>query len=263
MYGEIPSIKASVLTSPYFLQSGTTWTQEIVYWLRHGCEMGETRTASFNDIFPELETANAEGHTCTLERLSNSPRPFNIKSHLPVRFFKRYLDQPEICPKFVVVMRNVKDVIVSFYHYHTYFEGCDFKSRTFDEFFAMFKDQTMYRGDPIDHMIGWWNYKDHPNVHILFYEDMLRDSLKQIKTIGNFIGCPVSDDTAQRIKDGCSFPKMRERGLEMYIVAKFNEGTTFFRKGGIGDWKKFMSAEQAKYVDDLVREKCHPLGLYI
>ena len=224
--------------------------------------MGETRKASFNDIFPELETATMEGQTSTLDRFAYSPPPFNIKSHLPARYFKRYLDQPDICPKFVVVMRNVKDVIVSFYHFHKYLERCDFKGRTFDEFFEMFKDQTIYMGDPIDHMTGWWNYKDHPNVHIVFYEDMLRDSLKQIKAIGDFIGCPVSDDTAQRIKDGCSFPKMRDRDLNMYIVAKFNEGTTFFRKGMIGDWKNVMSAEQAKCVDDLVSERCHPLGLY-
>ena len=225
--------------------------------------MGETRTTSFHDLFPEFEIANVDGLTCTLDRLPNSPRPFNFKSHLNVKFFKRYLDRPEICPKFVVVMRNVKDVIVSFYHFHQYLAKCDFKDHTFDEFFEKFKDQTIYMGDPIDHMIGWWKYKDHPNVLILFYEDMLRDTLKHIKDIGNFIDCPVSDDTAQRIKDGCSFLKMRDRGLEMYLVAKFNEGTTFFRKGEIGDWKNFMSAEQASYVDNLVREKCHPLGLYV
>ena len=199
----------------------------------------------------------------TVDRLKDMPRPLNIKSHLYARFFKRYLDQPEICPKFVVVMRNVKDVIVSFYHFQSYIPVAGFKGRTFDEFFEKFKDKTIHLGDPIDHMIGWWKYKDHPNVHIVFYEDMLRDTLEHIKAIGSFIDCPVSDETACRIKDGCSITKMRERDLGMYFAAEFYKEATFFRKGGSGDWKNHMSEEQVKFVDDLVKEKCHPLGLFI
>ena len=244
------------------VHTGTTWTLELVYWLRYGCEAGENRTTSFHDVFPEFEMAHMKGPS-TVDRLKDMPRPLNIKSHLYARFFKRYLDQPEICPKFVVVMRNIKDVIVSFYHFQSYIPVAGFKGRTFDEFFEKFKDKTIHLGDPIDHMIGWWKYKDHPNVHIVFYEDMLRDTLEHIKAIGSFIDCPVSDETACRIKDGCSITKMRERDLGMYFAAEFYKEATFFRKGGSGDWKNHMSEEQVKFVDDLVKEKCHPLGLFI
>ena len=223
---------------------------------------GETRTTPFYEVFPEFEMAHMKGPG-TLDRLNNMPRPFSIKSHLYARFFKRYLDRQDNCPKFVVVMRNVKDVIVSFYHYHQYDVDCGFKGHTFDEFFDKFKDKTIYLGDPIEHMIGWWKYKDHPNVHIVFYEDMLRDTANHVKAIGNFIGSPVSDETARRIKDGCSFMKMRDRDMGLYFAGEFHEGSTFFRKGVIGDWRNYMSEEQAKYVDDLVKEKCHPLGLYV
>ena len=135
-----------------------------MYWLRHGCEAGETRASSFHDVFPEFEISNVTGVTCTLDRFSDLPRPFHFKSHLNASFFKRFLDNHETCPKFIVVMCNVKDVIVSFYHLHQYLINLNFKGRTFDEFFEKFQEQTIYMGDPI----VWWKYKDHPNVHILF-----------------------------------------------------------------------------------------------
>ena len=228
---------------------------EIIYWLRHGCEAGDDRSESFHDIFPHLEMGR---NAVDLE-----PSQHEIKTHLNPSFFQRQLKDPGTSTKFVVVMRDIKDLIVSYYFFHKMVTPTAFGDRDFQEFFQKFKEGSLVFGDPIEYNLAWWQFKDHPNVHIVFYEDLLTDGVEQIQAIGDFLGRPVTEETAERIQRGCSFGQMSQRGLGMYqkelMPHMYDElRSRFFRKGVSGDWKNHFSTEQARYVDDLVKERRHP-----
>ena len=61
-------------------------------------------------------------------------------------------------PKVVVVSRNPKDCLVSFYHFYKYphfggFEG------DFHEFFELYKNKKLVNGDIFDFYLSWNKYR--------------------------------------------------------------------------------------------------------
>ena len=176
-------------------------------------------------------------------------------------FFKRFLQNQENCPQIVVVMRDIKDVLASQYHHLNLFTGLLKLDLSFDDFLAMHDANRVPYGNPIDYNLGWWAYKDHPRVLIVRYEDMLHDTKAVVKSLGEFINRPVDEATAIEIAEICSFTQMKGRAAR-YQTTEF-DWISFFRKGISCDWKNHFSDEQAHHIDDIIKEKCHPQGLYV
>ena len=239
--------------------SGTTWTLDILYWLSNGCKAGRERTENMDDIFLFME-AQFPGEPPILDTVIKQPSPRNLKTHLGYNFYKKFLNNPSECPKFVVVMRDVRDCIVSNYHFMRLVYGEDF-GFTFDDFLAMYYANRIPCGDIIEYNLGWWAYKDHPNVFIVHYEDMLQDAKSAVQSLGEFINRPVDEALAAEIAEGCSFARMKERAVT-YQKSGFDRDA-FFRKGKKGDWKNYFSLDQAKHIENMIKEKCHPKGLYL
>ena len=240
--------------------SGTTWTMDILYWLLNGSKAGRERTENMDDIFLHVELGYP-GEPPNLDTIKEQTSPRKIKTHLKVDFFRRFLDDRENCPKFIVIMRDIRDCMVSHYHFIMLLKFLKFDF-PFDDFLAMQAANRIPFGDPIDYNLGWWAYKDHPRVFIVHYEDMLRNAKAAVKSLGEFINRPVDGATAAEIAEGCSFVQMRERAAT-YQKAAYDDKKSFFRKGEEGDWKNYFSDEQAHRFDYMIKEKCHPKGLYM
>ena len=240
---------------------GTTWTIEILYSLLNGCKAGRERTESMEEIFLFVEAHLAyQGRPSRLEMVKHQNSPRKIKTHLKVDFFKRFLQNHNNCPKIIVVMRDIKDVLASQYH-HLRIHTCLKFDLSFDDFLAMHDANRVQYGNPIDYNLGWWEYKDHPSVLIVKYEDMLHDTKALIRSLGEFINRPVDEATAIEIAEGCSFIQMKGRAARYPSIEC--DQTSFFRKGITGDWKNHFSDEQAHLIDNMIKEKCHPQGLYV
>ena len=241
---------------------GTTWTTEILNNLLNGCKAGPERTESLEEIFLFVEVHLAdEGKPPRLGMVMHQNSPRKIKTHLKVDFFKRFLQNQENCPQIVVVMRDIKDVLASQYHHLNLFTGLLKLDLSFDDFLAMHDANRVPYGNPIDYNLGWWAYKDHPRVLIVRYEDMLHDTKAVVKSLGEFINRPVDEATAIEIAEICSFTQMKGRAAR-YQTTEF-DWISFFRKGISCDWKNHFSDEQAHHIDDIIKEKCHPKGLYV
>lgn len=246
-----------------FTITGTTWTMELLYNIQNGTEAADKREGCMEDLFHYLEMS-LPNMMSSFDNMLQQPHPWNCKTHLHAFYFKRQLDNIDTCPRFLCIFRNIKDTVVSFYNFHRLLKPFKYEE-DFNSFFnSMYKAKKCVYGDPIDFMLSWWHYKDHPKVHIARYEDLLEEGTEAIQSMGAFLGIDIPDETAHTIKNSCSFSKMSERGLDKYMnAAKIaNPGYTFFRKGVKGDWRNYLSEEQSKYIDDLVRERCHPVGLY-
>lgn len=127
-----------------------------------------------------------------------------------------------------------------------------------------------------EHIKGWWNARNRDDVLFLFYEDMLDDPAAAVKSIGEFVGVPLSPERIEEVVKETSFTAMVRRacfagsgyrcvGLRTdavlqkkdpqsnYSINKSqfrkDDAQNFMRKGEIGDWKTHFSAEQSELYD--------------
>ena len=240
--------------------AGTTWMQEIIYCLLHGPGASESREKPLAKCFPYLEYF-VPGVWRGLEDIKTLPKPRLIKSHLSSNFFNRQLDSKSTCPKFVVVMRNPKDVLTSYYHFHKMWEGNIAFPKDWSYFFGMFQEKRLIYGDCLEHMVGWWHYRNHPCVLVVKYEDMAKDPKGHIQAVGEFLGSPnYSSDELEMIADETSFNKMKTRPVtKTFVMASMLEN--FFRQGKVGSSKELFQREQDDYVDVRVYREMNSIGL--
>jgi len=244
-------------------KAGTTWTQEIVWLLQHGPGSADTREQSFEELFPFLEMYVEE--KSGLERIEEIAEPRLIKTHLNTGFYQRQLSGESPCPKFIVVLREPRDLLVSYYKFHLMYGPPWNSTRSWEYFFEMFREKRLNFGDYFEHALSWWKYREHPNVLIVKYEDMKKDACGSIKAVADFLNIPTTDTLIQTIAHESSFQSMKARGTEKIsstLAKQVDQGEGFFRAGKVGSWKDTFTDEQSQYVQDLTAKKFNKEGIY-
>eukprot|EP00041_Stephanoeca_diplocostata_P038342 m.1502392 g.1502392 ORF g.1502392 m.1502392 type:complete len:128 (-) comp25207_c0_seq41:8442-8825(-) len=111
LIGYVPNAQDIIITtSP---KAGTTWLQQICHQLRAGKD-GDMTFEEISEVVPFMELAFDQGQDL-------SAKQFGDAAGLP-RCFKTHAWEPH-CPKgakYIVVVREPKDVALSFYRF---FEG--------------------------------------------------------------------------------------------------------------------------------------------
>ena len=205
-----------------------------------------------------------ETEDAVLRTIQKMAPPRIFSSHVPYRFIEKQVIKDKV--KIIVVMRNPKDALVSMFHFYQMNAAMGTFQGTWDEFFQLFKDRHLWGENFIDFSVAWWKLRHLENVFITSFEDMKRDTAKIIRQVADFLGKQLTDEAVARIVEETSFKKMKDnpkvnrQDLADAGMFDFNK-STFIRKGTVGNWKDYFTAEQEKYVNDLYREKCEPIGL--
>ncbi|XP_015111028.1 sulfotransferase 1 family member D1 [Diachasma alloeum] len=253
-----------------FPKAGTTWTQEMVWCLANDVDLEGAKT-DLSDRFPffeltaisdlllipkELSESDPE-ITRSIELCDNLPSPRFIKTHLPFHFLPRALREGKTTAKIVYVRRNVKDNCISYYHHSRLMEGYGGDFNAFCQLFLA--DKLLYC--PFwDHILGFWNRRNDPQLNILFlaFEDMKSDLSSVIHKTSEFLGKPsLSTEKLEILLDHLSFSNMKKNpavNKEEWIKAmkQFNISTTgekFLRSGEVNQWKVAMSREMIDEFD--------------
>ena len=190
--------------------------------------------------------------------------PRLIKTHLQSLYFKRLLRNELSCPKFIIVHRDPKDVLISYYHFHRSWPGNSAFPGTWDDFFEKFKRKTLYFGDYFDHALSWSRYKYHPNVLTVKYADMKRVPLTAIREVADFLDISCTEEVISQTAKETSFDAMKRRQhtKSSSLMSPFNPEFPFFRKGVNGSWKgELFTKQQIKYVDDITGKYQEEFGL--
>ena len=128
---------------------------------------------------------------------------------------------------------------------------------SWDDFFEMFKRKELNTADWFDHVTSWANFL------FVKFEDFIGDPRKVIKEVALFCGKNLSSAETERLAEHTSWERMRENpttNMKCYPVYQ-QEISPFFRKGVVGDWKNYFSAEQSRHVDSLYKSRCLSMNL--
>ncbi|ELU14240.1 hypothetical protein CAPTEDRAFT_220895 [Capitella teleta] len=234
-------VKESDVVVTTFPKSGTWWISEIVAQVLD--QRGGPSVPYIEMGFPGVPTG--------IKTLDTMKDPRLLKSHLSYKFFERKVEIDNL--KVVVVLRDPRDVLVSYYHMYQSEQLGGFPG-SFSDFFQLVKAKKLLCGCPLDWAASWWQKKDLPNVLLVTYEDMKADCGQVVRSIASFLGRSLSDKRVDAIVEHCSFGEMKKR-KPIFVP----DG--FYRKGLVGDWNNHFSVEEAKYAKELIRQKFGPVGL--
>ncbi len=205
----------------------------------------------------EIQYPGKVPEVCNAE---TDPSPRILNSHLPENFF---LQPFLVChPKVIVVIRNPKDTLLSFYHMHKTMPYLGPYTGTWDEFFQAFKDKQLFYQNIVEHTLGWWKHRQEKEYLFLCYEEINRDTPGAVRRIAEHCHVSLSSEDVEKIADHCQFDAMKASGSIQLLPQKFGVPvTSLMRKGQIGNWKSVFSAEQSAYIDDLCEKYFTPVGL--
>nr|XP_057909525.1 sulfotransferase 6B1 isoform X2 [Doryrhamphus excisus] len=178
---------------------------------------------------------------CTQTALDKSPLLRILGTHLhpdniPTSFFTKRV-------KILVIFRNPKDTLVSFYHFCKNFPIQPFPS-SWESFYTNFMSGEVPWGSYFEHALAWEKRMDDPNVMLVTYEELKQDLGEGLRQISSFLGFKLTEDQVQQVSEGVTFAAMKETVL----VPRAMRGI-IFRQGEVGDWRNHFTAEQSQQMD--------------
>ncbi|KAB7502058.1 Sulfotransferase 1C1 [Armadillidium nasatum] len=268
---------------------GTTWTQEIVWTMVYNPNLDHPRAVlpvnarcpfmeldflrqslpkpflkpgkflydTFSHMHPNLNPDDG----IFLQMAEHAEDPRIIKSHLPFSLLSPSLLQNS---KVIYVVRDPKDVAVSYCHHSRLFKVQDFTG-TNSDFVDHFINDTLMYSPFWKHVQEAWDLRNQSNVHFIFYEDMKADPKTEILLLQKFLNLNLNESQIDNIIHYTSFDVMKKREeknlmrseeemAEISNVEVEKKDGGFFRKGISGDYKNKLSSEDIEKLSKWTKE---------
>jgi len=220
------------------------------------------------------------------EAAKNIQRPGHLKTHIPANLLAD-LNKG----KYIYVLRNPKDLLVSYFHHQRDAMGVayHFVDGKFEDFFELFINGPMEYNDCFDHLLAWYPYTKKDNVLPVHYEELKDDPSGQILRIAKFMGDEwhrnllEEEGLLEKIVELSSFGTMKKEydSFEIPVVtdpqanvgllafADLNRGIItehgtvkvkdFVRSGKVGGWRKVFTDDMNRRMNEKIVEKLMPV----
>ena len=230
MYGQMTFFLVS------YPKSGNTWIRFLI---------GNLVDPSQPVTFANIEDRVPDIYQNTVKHLQQIPRPRILKSH--EYFDPRY-------KKVIYIIRDPKDVVVSYYHYHI-------KVRTIDENYPLDQYVTQFVAGELSPYGSWGEHvgswlgarKSSDGFVVVRYEDLLENTKNELQNISAFLNLRSNTEQLNRAISLSSFENMRKLEQEQAHLWKPTRisriDKPFVRKGQAGAWRSELHQSLARRVD--------------
>jgi hypothetical protein len=183
------------------------------------------------------------------------PSPRVLFTHVPFRHLPKQVFQKKI--KILLLDRNPKDVLVSYYtHWNMRKPPVDYPG-TFEQFFQLYMELGFFYGHYFDYMLDWQNgIEANPNldVFVSVFEDMKLDPVEGVKRLNKYLDTGCSDELCEDIAIACSFQNLKEfkdKHTPESLKANLRvANASMYRKGEVGDWKNWFTVAMNETFDE-------------
>lgn len=223
-----------VVTYP---RSGTTLTQMMLYQMTTD---GNMDFQHIGMVVPWFERRIMSNPRAAMDYFNAMPSPRVFKCHLA------YADTPKKRGKYIYVMRDGQDVLVSYFHFyrsHLSFRG------SFEEFFERFMRGEVQFQSWFDHVRGWWEHREDPNVLFLRYEAVIADLPGTVRRVAEFCGLSLDPERIPVIAERCGFAFMKKHEPQFdhttgLALDRGYQLSSFIRQGKSGQGDLLMTPAQ-------------------
>ncbi len=247
------------------LQCGTTWTQEITWLILNNSNTTAAEEKFLFDRtpfidFPMILHSPPEAVDTFFDDLEAMPSPRLFKSHYPFELLPdNLLDTCHV----IFVSRNVKDVVVSYFHHEALLKPhglrCEFETYARH----IFKRSLCIMGGYFEMLKSGWTRRDNPNLLFLWYEGMKEDQFGAIQKIASHIGVDLPLEDVEKIDSFVKFENYKKKSTMNKPNVWWNQGKgEFVRKGQVGDWVNLFTPELTAEYDAWIREELARLNIF-
>lgn len=229
-----------------YAKSGTNWMMQIAHQLAfHG-------KAEFD-------------HIHNFVPWPDSPQPMG-KYAIPVgdptvwmaspeqkRVIKTHLDWDLIpysaSARYIIVIRDPKDVFVSNFHFMKSVTGVGFPRDLWYRLFVNGKSPV--GGSWVANTALYWEQRRKPNVLVLSFKSMKQDLPGTVRKVADFMNVRVPDSVIQEVSEKASFGYMKKIDHKFGVWKMFPWGPepTMIRKGGQGGSSELLSRDEQREMD--------------
>lgn len=221
---------------------GTHWVNEMLHMMLNNTTVLQ-ETAKFVTMVEAQDIKN----------LDALPSPRLLNCHYRFKYLPKELKEKKC--KIIHVVRNPKDVCVSYFHHS---KKCVFTRLVcpWDEYLDKYLKGEVAYGSWFDYVLEMDAAdKENPGlIYTCYYEDFKRQPEEEIRKLARHIGLQTSDEMIKKIVNATSFENMQKNKFD--VTASLTGGKGFvYRKGQIGDWKNHFTVAQNEEFDRFYNEK--------
>lgn len=221
-------------------KTGTNWLWEMLSMV-----MLKTIFVTSTNKGPGMIEATSTENT---EKL---PSPRILNTHLKVKYIPKVVLEKRL--KMVLLLRNPKDVVVSFYNHTKGIRMYNYDGK-FENYLKMFMRGEVDYGSYPEYLYEWQSFmKENPvyPLHVMYYEDLKQDCLGEMKKVCEFLELDFDPDMLENIVGKCQIDTLRAEKtnnltpeLKDMIQQAMKSNFSMYRKGQIGDWKNWFTVAQ-------------------
>ena len=163
--------------------------------------------------------------------------------------------------RYMMVIRDPKDVFVSNYHFvKGIFPGFVPSLETWYQLYLSGK--IPIGGSWAVNTAGYWAQRHRPNVLIESFKAMKRDLPGTVRRVAAFMNVPAADNITEKVCAKASFEYMKGIDAKFGVWAMFPWQTpsTMIRKGARGGSSELLTREQQRRIDQTFQAELKNLG---
>jgi hypothetical protein len=241
-----PTTRSSDVFLCSYPKSGTTWLGFLIAQVLKRDEDEPLDLKSFNQYVPDVNVLYTKrGSLAQFAQLGDP------------RFFLCHATCDRQLPKVVYMLRDPRDVMVSYWHYRHFLDK-NFDVPLLD--YIAGDDHWPCEWD--DHVASWMlAAQRHPNVMIVRYEGLHTDPATVLRSVLEFAGVPYDEARLFAAIEASRFENMRAAEERVGVHGKAGDpDERFVRRGRVGSWQEEMGFAELRVIEEKYGKVMHAVG---